>query len=214
MQMKRIISGLLIFIMLLSVVAFSGCSKEKAIDLDSVENTLKVYFSAVNGFNLGAMADFVEGEDGNEDDVGFSTENISDEYAQTQKYKRSIKDMCTSLAKTLKFTIESKESTDDGKVEFSVKIKYADVEEGPMNEYVNAKVDEYVERNPYFFAMNEIQQNDTAIKVMAQAYDEYLEITEKLEKDFTITMSDETGSFKIHTEQNKEFFEFLADLFG
>ena len=198
-------------IMMVSTCLFSGCSENK-IDADAVETTLKVYLSAVNGFNLNAMADFVEGED--EDDVGFSTENISDEYVQTQKYKRSIKDMYTSLAKTLKFTIESKEVTDDGKVKFSVKVKYADVEEEPMNQYVNAKVDEYVALNPYFVAMNEIQQNDTAIKVMAEAYDEYLEITEKLEKTFTITMSKETGSFKVHTEENKEYFEFLADLFG
>lgn len=211
-KMRKIVSVLLVFIMLLSVVVLSGCSEEKTIDADSAENALKVYFSAVSGFNIGAMADFVEGE--NEDDVGFSTENISDDYVQTTKYKRSIKDMYTSLAKTLKFTIESKEVVDDEKVSFLVKISYADVEEEPMNEYVNAKVDEYIELNPYFFAMNEIQQNDTAIKVMAQAYDDYLEITEKLEKDFKITMSQETGSFKVHTEENKEFFDFLADLFG
>lgn len=210
--MKKIVSVLLILIMLLSAVVLSGCSEEKTIDADSAENTLKVYFSAVSGFNIGAMADFVEGED--EEDVGFSTENISDEYTQTQKYKRSIKDMYTSLAKTLKFTIESKEVTDDNKVTFSLKVGYADVEEEPMNEYVNAKVDEYIELNPYFFAMNEIQQNDTAIKVMAQAYDDYLEITEKLEKNFKIVISQETGSFKIHTEENKEFFGFLSDLFG
>ena len=209
--MKKIVSGLLISVMLLSAFAFSGCSSDD-VDLDAVESTLKVYFSAVSGFNLGAMADFVEGE--NEDDVGFSTENISDEYVQTEKYKRSIKDMYASLGKTLKFTIESKELTDDGNVVFSVKVKYADVEKDPMNEYVNAKVDEYIALNPYFYAMNEIQQNDTAIKVMAQAYDDYLEITEKLEKGFKITMSEETGSFKIHTKDNKEFFEFLSDLFG
>ena len=197
--------------LLLSSLAFSGCSSDE-VDLETVENTLKVYFSAVSGFNIGAMSDFVEGED--EDDVGFSTENISDEYAQTEKYKRSIKDMYTSLAKTLKFTIESKELTADNKVEFLVNVKYADVEKDPMNEYVNSKVDEYIETNPYFYAMNEIQQNDTAIKVMAEAYDDYLEITEKLEKSFKITMSEETGSFKIHTKDNKEFFDFLADLFG
>ena len=211
--MKKITSVLLVLIMILSAVGLSGCKKEEQVDnVALAESELRVYFSALGGFNLEAMKDCVEGKD--ENDIGFSTENISYEYVQTNKYKRSVKEMYRALGKTIEFKINSKEETDDGKVVFDLKIKYADVEEEPMVKYTNSKVDEYIEKNPQFFAFNEVKQNDVAISVMAQAYEEYLQLTERLEKDFKFTMSNETGAYKVHTDDNKEFFEFLADLFG
>ena len=211
--MKKITSVLLVLIMILSAVGLSGCKEEEQVDnVALAEAELRVYFSALSGFNLEAMKDCVEGKD--EEDIGFSTENISYEYVQTDRYKRSVKEMYRALGKTIEFKINSSEETDDGKVVFDLKIKYADVEEEPMVKYTNSKVDEYIEKNPQFFEFNEVKQNDVAISVMAQAYEEYLQLTERLEKDFKFTMSNETGMYKVHTEDNKEFFEFLADLFG
>ncbi len=210
--MRKIISCLLVLMMILSAVAFSGCTEEKINVEELAEAELRMYFSALGGFNIKAMNDCVEGKD--ENDIGFSTENISYEYVQTDKYKSSVKEMYRALAKTLEFKINSKEVTDGDKIVFDVKLKYADVEEEPMVKYTNSKVDEYVEKNPQFFAYDEVKQNDVAISVMAQAYEEYLQITERLEKDFKITMTQDEGSFKIRTEDNKEFFDFLANLFG
>lgn len=210
--MRKVISFLLVLMLILSAFAFSGCSEEEINVAELAEAELRVYFSALGGFNIKAMNDCVEGKDDN--DIGFSTENISYEYAQTDKYKNSVKEMYSALARTLEFKINSKEVTDDYKIVFDVKLKYADVEEEPMVKYTNSKVDEYVEQNPQFFEYNEVKQNDVAIAVMAQAYEEYLQITERLEEDFKITMTQDDGSFTIRTEDNKEFFDFLADLFG
>lgn len=209
--MRKIISCLLALMMFLSAVVFSGCTEEEINVAELAEAELRVYFSALGGFNMKAMNDCVEGED--DSDIGFSTENISYEYVQTDKYKSSVKEMYRALARTLEFKINSKEVTDD-KIVFDVKLKYADVEEESMVKYTNSKVDEYVEKNPVFFTYDEVKQNDVAITVMAQAYEEYLQITERLEKDFKITMTQDEGSFKIRTEDNREFFDFLADLFG
>ena len=210
--MKKTVSVLLILIMIFSTLTLSGCKEEQVDNLALAESELRVYFSALGGFNIEAMKDCVEGKD--ENDIGFSTENISYEYVQTNKYKSSVKEMYRALGKTIEFKINSKEETDDGKVIFDLKLKYADVEEEPMVKYTNSKVDEYIEKNPQFFEFNEVKQNDVAISVMAQAYEEYLQLTERLERDFKFTMSKETGSFRVHTKDNQEFFEFLADLFG
>ena len=210
--MKKIISGLLVFIMLLSMVAFSGCSEDVPSNKDAAEDALMVYFSALCGFNLNAMKVCVEGED--EGDVGFPTESFSYDYAQTSIYKIRVKDMYRALSNTINITIDSSEEIGDDKVAFDITLKHADVEEEAMTAYTNSKVDEYIELNPYFLAMNEVQQNDTAMTVIAEAYEEYLQITEKLERKFKIAMSKESGDWKIHTKDNKEFFDFLAVLFG
>jgi len=210
--MKKFISGFLVVIMLLSVVLLSGCSDNVASNKDEAEDALLVYLSTLSGFNLNAMKECVEGED--EDDVGFPTESFSYDYVQTSTYKIRVKDMYRALSNTIKVTIDSSVEQDDGKVAFDITLKHADVEEEAMTAYTNSKVDEYIEQNPHFFALNEVQQNDTAMTVIANAYEEYLQITEKLEKKFKIVMSKESGEWKIHTKDNKEFFDFLAELFG
>lgn len=206
--MKKIISSLLIIIMLMSLIAFSGCSQ----NVTEAENKLKVYFSALSGFNTNAMKDCVEGDD--EDDIGFSTENISDSYIQTENYKKSVEDMYRALAKTFEFVIDSSEEKDDGRVEFDITMKHANVDETAMTEYTNGKVDAYVLKHPSFYDLNEIEQNDKAISVIADAYKQYLQITKRSEKKITITVSKEDGEWKINTDDNKAFFDFLADLFG
>lgn len=210
--MKKIISGFLVVIMLVSTVAFSGCSEPEETAIESAEMALKVYFSALNGFNIEAMRDCVEGED--ENDVGFSTENISESYVQTNKYKSSVENMYRALSKTIEFKIESIEEIDENKMAFNVNIKFPNIEEERMIEFTNAKVDEYIMANPDFVYLNEIEQNNVAIKVMADAYSEYLQITEKSESNFNIILSKESGDWKVHTKDNQEFFEFLAVLFG
>ena len=206
--MKKIISSLLVIMMLASALMFSGCS----VDTKGAESMLKVYFSALSSFNTVAMDGCVESD--TKDSIGFSTENISYEYTQTNNYKNSVEDMYRALGQTFEFTIDSTEVKDDDKVAFKVTVKYADVDEEAMTEYTNGKVDEFVAKNPYFFEMNEVEQNDKAIEVIADAYNQYLQLTNKAQKNFELIVSKHSGDWQIYTKDNKEFFDFLSVLFG
>lgn len=202
---KRLLSIMLTCVVLLT---FAGCGA----DTSGAENLLKTYFSALNGFNADAMAKCLVSD--NEHDIGFSTETISDGYVQTDNYKKSVESMFKGLSDTFVFTINSSETVDKQTVKFNVTMKYADVNEEAVNTYVQGKVDNYVTKNPSFFDLNEIEQSDTSIAVMADAYNQYLQITERVTTDITVLVTKVSGSWKIETAKNYELFNLLATLFA
>lgn len=202
---KRLLS----IVMLLAVLlTFTGCGNGTA----EAENLLKTYFSALNGFNTDAMKKCLISD--NEYDIGFSTESISDSYVQTDNYKKSVESMFKGLSDTFIFTINSNEVVDKATVKFNVTIKHADVNEEAVNNYIQRKVDNYVEKHPEYFDLNEIEQSDTSIAVMADAYSQYLQITERVTKDIDILVTKVDNNWKIETAKNYELFDLLTTVFA
>lgn len=202
---KRLLS---IVVLIAVILTFAGCSNSTA----EAENLLKTYFSALNGFNTDAMKKCLVSD--NEYDIGFSTETISDGYVQTDNYKKSVESMFKGLSDTFVFNINSTEAVDKATVKFNVTFKYADVNEEAVNNYVQGKVDNYVEKHPSYFDLNEIEQSDTSIAVMADAYSQYLQITKRVTQDINILVTRVGDSWKIETAKNYELFDILTQLFA
>lgn len=202
---KRLLSIVILVVVLLT---FTGCGNGTA----EAENLLKTYFSALNGFNTDAMKKCLISD--NEYDIGFSTETISDGYVQTDNYKKSVESMFKGLSDTFVFTINSSEAVDKTTVKFNVTIKHANVDEEAVNNYVQGKVDNYVTKHPSYFDLNEIEQSDTSIAVMADAYNQYLQITERVTKDIDVLVTKVGNNWKIETAKNYELFELLTTVFA
>lgn len=202
---KRLLSIMMLVVVFLT---FTGCGNDTA----EAENLLKTYFSALNGFNTDAMKKCLISD--NEYDIGFSTETMSEGYVQTDNYKKSVESMFKGLSDTFVFTINSTEAIDKTTVKFNVTFKYADVNEEAVNNYVQGKVDNYVEKHPSYFDLNEIEQSDTSIAVMADAYSQYLQITKRVTQDIDILVTKVGNSWKIESAKNYELFDILTQLFA
>ena len=237
--MKRIVSLFTVFVVLLSLVAFCGCSSH---DVSGAENVLKVYFSALSGFNTKAMQSCVVGEE--DDSVGFAIETMSEGYIQTDNYKKSVEGMYKALSQTFEFSINSNEVVDKETVKVNITFKYANVDEiaveevkptdeagsvmadgtvivmeaedseTKMDKYCREQLENYIVKHPSMLELSEIEYSDKAISLIASFYKQYLQITSRTESDLDIVLSKRSGSWKIHTEDNKEFFELLTILFG
>lgn len=236
--MKKTVSCLIAFIILLSAVAFSGCSE----DVSGAENTLKVYFSSLSGFNTKAMQECVLDE--NTGNIGFTTETMSEGYIQTDNYKNSVESMYKALGQTFEFAVNSHEVVDKNTIKFNIKFKYANVDdvaveevkptdeagsvmadgtvivmeaqgtETKMDKYCREQLENYIAKHPSMLDLNEIEYSDKAISLIAGYYKQYLQITSKTESEFDMVVSKRSGSWKIHREDNKEFFDLLTMLFG
>ena len=236
--MRKIISCLMAFLILASALAFSGCSDNTT----DAENVLKAYLTSLQGFNVNAMKECVEGK--NDDDIGFVVETFSEGYIQTDNYKKSIEDMYKALGHTFSFSIDSNEVIDKETIKFSIKFKYANVDEiaveevkpemqgggeigngvifemeaedveTKMDKYCREQLETYIIRHPSMLDLNEIEYSDKAIGLIASYYKQYLQITSRDEREFTIVVSKKSDNWKIHPEDNKEFFDFLTVIFG
>lgn len=225
------------FLILASALAFSGCS----VDTADAENVLKAYLSSLQGFNVNAMKECVEGE--TDDDIGFVVETFSEGYIQTDNYKKSIEDMYKALGHTFTFSIGESEVVDKETIKFPIKFKYANVDEiaveevkpemqggeiadgvvfeteaeeseTKMDKYCREQLETYIIRHPSMLDLNEIEYSDKAIGLIASYYKQYLQITSRDEREFTIVVSKKSENWKIHPEDNKEFFDFLTVIFG
>ncbi len=211
----KIAKRLLSIIVLVAVIfTFSGCAGGGGDDdgMYEAESLLKIYFSALSGFNTDVMETCLVSD--NEYSVGFSIETISDQYNQTNYYKKQVEKMFKGLGNTFSFTINSSEMVDESTVKFNVTVSHASVNEDDVNDYVQEKVDDYVTMNPEYFAMTEIEQNDVSIAVMADAYNRYLQIAERVTNDIDILVTKVEGSWKIETAKNHELFSLLAEVFA
>ena len=206
--MKKVVSLVLACMMVISCLIFSGCSA----DTTEAENSLKAYLSSLKGFNTDAMKTYVVGDE--EGEIGFTTDTFSADYIQTDNYKNAVESMFKALGSTISYEIDAVNSIDENQVNFDITLKCADVNEEAMNEYIQKKVDTYLERNPGFYYLNEIEQNDTMIQVQADSYKQFLQITQKETKNFTLTVSKVGESWKVKVDQNRDFFKFLSQLFA
>lgn len=208
--MRKIISCILACMLMLSAVVFSGCS---SVDEEGAERSLKVYFSALSGFNTKAMDENVIGE--NEDgDFGFEVEELSDDFRQSDNYKKRVEDMMKTLSGTIGFDINSREAVDENTVKFNVTMKYADVNERELNQFIKDRTDRYIEDNlTKIGKMDEFEYNEEMIGVYADTYEEFVTRQGKTSKDFELVVTKVDGSWRIETAKNKEFFKFLEELF-
>ena len=208
--MRKIISCVLACMLILSAVAFSGCS---SVDEEGAERSLKVYFSALSGFNMKAMDENVIGE--NEDgDFGFEIKELSEDYSQSDNYKKRVEDMMKTLSGTISFDINSRETVDENTVKFNVTMKYADVNERELNQFVIDRTDRYYNDNlEKISKMDEFEYNEEMIGVYADTYEEFVTRQGKTSKDFELVVTKVDGNWRVETVKNKEFFKFLEELF-
>lgn len=207
--MRKFISCLLACMIMLSCVVFSGCSST---DIEGAERSLKLYFSALKGFNIDSMEANVVGEKDN--DIGFEIVELSDDFRHSDNYKNRVKDMMKSLSSTFEFTINSNEAIDENAVKFDVTMKCADVNERDLNNYMSDKVTKYIDDN--FEAvgrMDDYEFEEDIIVVQADAYEDFVIRQQRITKDFTIVVSNDNGKWKIKTSENEEFFSYLEELF-
>ena len=208
--MRKIISCVLACMLLLSAFAFSGCS---SVDEEGAERSLKVYLSALTGFNMKAMDENVIGE--NEDgDFGFEVKELSDDYRQSDNYKKRVEDMMRTLSGTISYDINSREAVDENTVKFNITLKYADVNERELNQFIVERTDRYIENNyTKIDKMDTFEYEEEMIGVYADTYEEFVTRQGKTTKDFELVVTKINGNWRIETAKNKEFFEFLEELF-
>lgn len=208
--MRKIISCVLACMLMLSAVAFSGCS---SVDEEGAERSLKVYFSALTGFNTKAMDENVIGE--NEDgDFGFEVKELSDDYRQSDNYKKRVEDMMKTLSGTIGYTINSREAVDENTVKFDITMKYADVNERELNQFIVERTDRYIEDNyDKISKMDSFEYEEEMIGVYADTYEEFVTRQGKTSKDFELVVTKVDDSWRLETAKNKDFFEFLEKLF-
>jgi len=205
--MKKIIVCILLCVSVLSSVVLSGCSG----DTDGAETALKFYFSALKGFNVNAMEENVKGEYAG--DIGFAVEELSEDFRQSDNYKKHIEDMMRALSSTFVFTINSSEAIDDSRVDFNVTMKCSDVNEEDLGEYMQEKVDKYIIKHPEVYDMDSYEYEETMIGVQADAYEVFLEKQPRTTKDFTVAVVNVDGKWMITTKDNTEFFAFLQEIY-
>ena len=207
--MRKIISCLLACMIMLSVLAFSGCS---SVDEEGAERGFKVYFSALKGFNISSMKNNVVGE--KDGDIGFEIEQLSDDFRHSDNYKKRVEEMMRTLSSTFDYTVNSREAVDENTVKLDITMKYADVNSRDLDTYTRGKVDEYNEENfEKVGKMDDYEYAEEIIGVQADAYREFVIRQGRLTKDFTITVSLIDGKWKIKTAENEDFFDFLEELF-
>ena len=215
--MKKITSCLLVFVMLLSALTLSGCGSK---EVEDAESAMQVYFTALVGFNTDEMKGCIyTGEEDDENDeeddnIGFEIPEMSEDFIQTDNYKKAVKSMYQALGSTFVFKVDSNEKIDKENVEFKVTVKCANVNESDMGQYIQKKVDQYLENNPNWVKMDEIEYSDTMIGVQADAYRVFLQTTERMTEQFTIKVTKIDGDWKMKLDENKEFFDFLAEVFA
>lgn len=210
--MKKIASCLLVFVMLLSVFTLSGCGSK---EVEDAEGAMQVYFSALVGFNTDEMKSCIDsGDEDDEDNFGFTIPEMSEDFIQTDNYKKAVKSMYQELGSTFVFTVDSNEKIDKENVEFKVTVKCANVNESDMGAYIQKKVDQYLDNNPNWVKMDEIEYSDTMIGVQADAYRIFLQTTERMTEQFTIKVTKIDGDWKMKLDENKEFFDFLSEVFA
>lgn len=206
--MKKIFTYLMACFIVLSSLAFGGCSKKT----DGAETALKFYFSALKGFNVNAMKENVQGETAG--DMGFVVEELSEDFRQSDNYKKHIEEMMKSLSSTFEFTINSNEVVDENTVKFNITMKSSDVNQEALNGYMQEKVDKYIAKNPSVWEMDAYEYEETMIGVQADAYSVFLEKQPRITKDFTITVVKVNDKWKVTTADNSEFFAFLQEVYA
>ena len=206
--MKKLSICLLLCFVMISSLVLCGCSN----NTEEAETALKFYFSALKGFNVNAMEENVKGD--SDGDIGFEIEELSDDFRQSDTYKKRIEDMMRSLSSTFAFTINSNEAGEGDCVKFNVTVKCSDVNQADLNAFMQERVDKYLIKHPEAYDMDSYEYEETMIGVQADAYGVFLEKQPRLSKDFVITVEKIDDKWKLATASNAEFFAFLQDTYG
>lgn len=208
--MKKILAKTLVLILVFCAILLpSGCSD----NIQDAENIVKTYLTAVSGFNLDVMeACLSEGEN---EDFGIDISVLAKNYEQTDTYKKAVESMFKALGGTLEYSIGASEQKDKNKVAVNVTIRHADVNKEAVDQYMQQKVNEYIEANPQLLQKTEIEQSNVSIAVMADAYKTFLQTQNKISKDVLITVIRVKEQWKIlNGEENRDLINLLTDIFG
>lgn len=209
MNRKLCKSLALVLSVLMVAVHFVGCSTSEK----DAEEVVQAYFTAVSGFNLDAMEICLS--KGTNKDMGVDTSSFEDDYVQTDTYKKSVESMFKTLSKTITFSIDGSEIKDGKTAVVTVTIKHADVNQEAVDEFMQTKMDEYATKHPELSEKTELDQNDTNIQVMANAYNDFVKIQPKVSKTIGVALVKKDGKWKIvNGSENKELKTVLEGIYG
>lgn len=210
--MKQTVRKGTVALLLTALIAMTcvGCGSD---GINTAESSVVTYLTAVSGFNLDVMESFLA--EGTNADYGIDTSVMESGYSQTDTYKKAVEDMFKALSATMAFTIDACEMKTEDTAVVSVTIKCADANETAVGEYMQQKVNEYAQAHPVMFQLSEVEQNDVAISVMADAYKEFLQLQPKIETKIDIAASKVDGKWKIASaSENAALKEFFAGTYG
>ena len=199
-----------ILLTILIMTCFAGCGNDEKVE---IENGVTAYLMAVSGFNLRGMQSCLA--EGSNKDFGVDTSVIESGYVQTDTYKKQVESMFKALGATMEFTVDSTEKTDDSTAIAMVTLKCADANEAAVEEYTHRKVDEYIQAHPETVLKTDLDRNDISITVMAQAFNEFVQLQPKVETKVSIVLTKKNGAWKIAAvSENGELKAFLTSVFG
>lgn len=199
----------LILSVLMVAVSFAGCGK----DVKEAEDVVQAYFTAISGFNLDAMETCLS--EGSNKDMGVDTSSFERDYVQTDIYKKSVESMFKTLSNTISFTTEGGEIKEDKTAVVAVTVKHADVNQEAVDEFIQTKMDEYLEKHPELLDKTELDQNDINIQVMASAYNDFVKLQPKVSKTLDVVLVKKDGKWKIsNATENKELKTLLQGIYG
>ncbi len=202
---RKMITIWLCLIMLFCV----GCSSA----LTKAENIVQVYLTALTNFNLDAMKTSLT--EGTNEEMGIDTSVYESNYVQTDTYKKAVDSMYKALGRTIEFTIKGSEKQEDGTVVVHTTLKCADVNETAVDEFMQIRMDEYVQKNPSYAEKTELDQNNIGITVMAEAYAEFVQLQPKTSDDVDIYVKKMDGQWRIiNGDQNAELKDWISGVFG
>lgn len=237
--MKKMVAIIMVLVMMISAFALSGCSE----DISAAENVLKLYTTSLQGYNLSAMKGCIVSDNEHDIGYALETmsegyiqtdnykKSIEDMYKSlghtfefTINSKESVDKNTAKFNVTFKYanvdevavedvtiTNEDEENITDGGIVIEMP---AEESETKMDKYCRERLEAYIAQNPSMLMLDEIEYSDKAISLIAEYYKKYLQITSRTETTFDIIVSRRSGEWKIHTEDNREFFDLLTVLFG
>lgn len=214
MNMRKMVKNFRVLTAMISLLLVcgticTGCGK----DLTEAESAVKAYLMAISGFNLDAMQSCLS--EGTNEDFGVDTAVFESSYVQTDTYKKAVESMFKSLSGTVEFTINSSEEIAKDTVSVGVTVKCANVEKSEVDEYMQAKMDEYTTLHPELQQKTALDQNDIGITVMADAYNEFVQLQPKTSTFLDIVVKKINGSWKIvNGEENADLKKWLSDVYG
>ncbi len=122
--------------------------------------------------------------------------------------------MFKTLSNTILYTIDGSAAKEDGKTAVSVTVSHADIDKTALDEFIQAKIDEYVQNHPEVLEQTEIEQNDINIQLMANAYNKFVKLQPKVSKTFDIILQKIDGQWKIiNGPENEELKSLLQKIY-
>ena len=207
--MKYLTRKVVAFFLLLTLLATVGCTEQTS----NATTAVQVYMVALSNFNLSAMEDSIT--EGSNQDMGIDTSIYEVHNVQTDAYKKAVDSMYHALSETIEFEIHGTEDVGDGIMLVDTTLKCADVNQQAVAELVQSKVDEYIRKHPSYERKTETEKNDIAIRIIAEAYKEFVRIEPKVSEKIKIAVTETDNGWRvINGDRNYDLKQWIQGVFG